>query len=55
MFDNPRYLSKGVNETVSIFVQMLLWDMIDEINISKDSLQIFKLTPIDVNGVKVQK
>lgn len=55
MFDNPRYLSKGVNETVSIFVQMLLWDMIDEINISKDSFQIFNLTPIDVNGVKVQK
>ncbi len=55
MFDNPRYLSKGVNEKVSIFVQMLLWDMVDEIDISKDYLQIFNLTPIDINGVKVQK
>lgn len=55
MFDNPRYLSKGVNRKLSIFVQSLLWDMIDEIDISKDGFQIFNLTPIDVNGVKVQK
>ncbi len=55
MFDNPRYLSRGVNEKVSIFLQMLMWDMIDEMDISKDYLQIFNLTPIDVNGIKVQK
>lgn len=55
MFDNPRYLSRAVNETVSIFLQMLMWDMIDEMDITKDYLQIFNLTPIDVNGIKVQK
>lgn len=55
MFDNPRYLSRGVNEKVSQFLQMLMWDMIDEMDITKDYLQIFNLTPIDVNGIKVQK
>lgn len=30
MFNNQPYLSKGVDSRVSQFVQMLLWDMIDD-------------------------
>lgn len=55
MFENPRYLSKGVNTKVSIFVQMLMWDMIDEMKTKQDYLQIFNLVPVDVDGVRLQK
>ena len=38
MFDNPRYLTRGVNTKISLFLQTLLWDMIDEMQIKKDYL-----------------
>lgn len=44
----------GVNETVSQFLQMLMWDMIDEMDITKDYLQIFNLVIMhkeDADGI----
>lgn len=55
MFDNPRYLTRGVNTNISLFLQMLLWDMIDEMQIEKDYLQVFKLIPIEIDGETVLK
>lgn len=55
MFSNQRYLSKGVDSRVSKFVQILMWEMIDEMNVEKDHLQIFNLIPIEVDGEIVQK
>ena len=56
MFDNERYLTKGINTEVSTFLQMLMWEMIDEMKVEqKDYLQIFKLQPILVDGDMVQE
>lgn len=47
MFDNERYITKGVNETVSIQLQIILWSLIDELkkreNFKIDYLQVFEL------------
>lgn len=42
MFRNPRYLTKGVSETVPILIQLCLWDFATDM---EDSLQIFELSP----------
>lgn len=42
MFRNPRYLTKGVNETVPILIQLCLWGFAVDM---EDSLQIFELSP----------
>lgn len=55
MFDNPRYLTRGVNTNISLFLQTLLWDMIDEMQIKKDYLQVFKLIPVEIGGETVLK
>lgn len=55
MFNNQRYLSKGVDSRVSKFVQILIWEMIDLMSVKKDYLQIFNLIPIEVDGEIVQK
>jgi len=56
MFNNERFLTKGVNTEVGTFLQFLLWDMIDEMEVEKkDYLQIFNLKPIIVDGDMVQE
>ena len=55
MFNNPRYKTNGIDSTLSEFMQFLLWEMIDNMNVKKDYLQIFNLIPIQVNGITVQK
>ena len=45
MFSNPRYCTKGISENVPLLTQIILWDLIDSMEIEeKDYLQIFKLT-----------
>ena len=45
MFKNPRYCTKGINETVPILTQIVLWDLIDSMEVAeKDYLQVFRLT-----------
>lgn len=55
MFDNPRYISHSVDNNLSPFMQMLLWEMIDSMDMEQDYLQIFKLIPVNINGIMVQK
>ena len=43
MFINKRYLTKGVSERIEICYQMIMWSMIDNLNVEKDYLQIFQL------------
>ncbi len=55
MFKN-RYLTKGINLEVSLFVQNLMWLMIDSMEVSKkDYLQVFTLERVDVCGKTFQK
>ena len=45
MFNNPRYCTKGISETVPLLTQIILWDLIDSMEVEeKDYLQVFQLT-----------
>ena len=48
MFNNPRYITQGINETVPLALQLLMWNMIDTMQVSqKDYLQVFELSEKD--------
>lgn len=47
MFNNKRYLSRGVNETIPIELQLFMWACIDQLPEPRDYLQIFDLKQID--------
>ncbi|MBW6411330.1 DUF960 domain-containing protein [Clostridium weizhouense] len=55
MFENKssRYITRGVNETLSIHMQLLLWNLIDTLkedkNIEVDYLQVFRFKHITNN------
>ena len=45
MFKNLRYCTRGINETVPILTQIVLWHLIDSMEVEKkDYLQVFRLT-----------
>ena len=48
MFNNNRYVTRGVNTEVDIRLQILIWNLIDKINndksISVDYLQVFNIS-----------
>ena len=45
MFNNQRYATRGVTTTVPLVLQIILWDLIDSMEVEeKDYLQVFKLT-----------
>ena len=50
MFDNPRYLTKGVNQSISLELQIFMWSCIDNLKVEKDYLQVFNLSV--VNGIQ---
>ncbi len=41
MFDSKRYITKGVNEKVSLLLQLFMWQCIDSMDVQKDYLQVF--------------
>lgn len=45
MFRNKRYMTKGIASDVPVPIQILLWNLIDTMDVSqKDYLQIFTLS-----------
>ncbi|MGN0684397.1 MAG: DUF960 family protein, partial [Oscillospiraceae bacterium] len=49
MFNNPRYATRGVNSEVPLLTQIILWGLIDSMEVAeKDYLQVFLLS--DENG-----
>ena len=46
MFTNQRYLSRGVNDTIPIELQLFMWGCIDQLPEERDYLQVFELSPI---------
>lgn len=44
MFTNERYLTREVADRVPIDIQLLMWDLVEQIE-EKDYLQVFELTP----------
>lgn len=58
MFNGERYITRGINNSVSIGTQSILWQLIDKLKSSKgievDYLQVFKLKKKTINGVELQ-
>jgi len=46
MFNNNRYLTKGVQEKISLELQIFMWDCIDNLSDPKDYLQVFNLSVV---------
>ena len=45
MFTSPRYATRGVTTTVPLVLQIILWDLIDSMEVAeKDYLQVFCLS-----------
>lgn len=45
MFDNKRYLTCGVDNTIPLELQLFLWECVEHMPTPKDYLQIFELSP----------
>lgn len=50
MFDNPRYLTRGVSNYIPLELQIFMWQCIDNLKVEKDYLQVFNLSV--VNGIQ---
>lgn len=46
MFDKQKYLTRVIQENLSIPLQIALWGMIDKLDIELDYLQIFEITQL---------
>ena len=45
MFTSPRYATRGVTTTVPLMLRIILWDLIDSMEVEeKDYLQVFRLS-----------
>ncbi|MEA5084330.1 MAG: DUF960 family protein [Lachnospiraceae bacterium] len=43
MFQNQRYVTRGVSAAIPFWIQMVLWVMIDAMEEPKDWLQVFRV------------
>ena len=41
-----RYITRGINEKLDLSLQILLWNLVDDLKIEKDYLQVFKLSRV---------
>ena len=46
MFNNKRYLSRGVSDTIPIELQLFMWGCIDQLPEESDYLQVFDLEKV---------
>ena len=46
MFNNQRYLTRGVESEIPLHLQLFLWNCIDRLPEERDSLQVFRLEPL---------
>ena len=53
MFNNSRYITKGVHEELPLSIQILLWSLVDSLLIEKDYLQIFNIKVIRGNLLEI--
>lgn len=53
MFTNEKYLTREVADRVPIEMQMLMWNLVEEIEVEKDYLQIFELIPNSSEFVEI--
>ena len=48
-----RYMTRNIVEEIPVEINILLWNLIDELQIGKDYLQIFELNPIGEGIVEI--
>lgn len=48
-----RYMTIKVAEEIPLEINILLWKLIDELNVEKDYLQVFELNPIGEGIVEI--
>ena len=53
MFTNERYITKEVADIVPIDIQLLIWKLIEVLEVKKYYLQVFELIPIENDFVKI--
>lgn len=46
MFNNNRYLTCGVDSTISLELQLFLWNCVDRLPEPRDHLQVFDMKPV---------
>ena len=46
MFDNQRFLTRGVDAEIPLELQLFLWSCIDRLPEERDYFQVFKLEPM---------
>ena len=47
-FQGARYVTRGINGSLPYELQLLIWDLIDQLDVEQDYLQVFKL--VDKEG-----
>lgn len=50
MFDNQRYLTKGVQSEIPIVLQIFMWKYVDKLPEERDYFQVFRLE--NFNGIQ---
>lgn len=57
MFKNDKYITRGINASISVLTQIMIWDMIETARSKTelDYLQVFKLSPETKDGLLMQK
>lgn len=57
MFRSAKHLTKGVQSSIGLDLQILMWSMIDQWRdkIELDYLQVFELSIVEENGILFQK
>ena len=50
MFQNSRYLTRGVQDTIPLELQLLMWNALNAIPEPKDCFQVFRLSVL--NGIQ---
>ena len=53
MFQNNRYLTRGVSERIPIDLQIILWNALETLPEPKDYFQVFRLSVL--NGIHDQE
>lgn len=47
IFNNQKFITRGVAENIPITLQLLMWEMIHNLPVDKDYLQVFSLSEKD--------
>lgn len=55
MFDGKRYMTNGVLTKIPLYLQNILWYIVETMPEPKDHLQVFRLLGVNENGTMKQK